>query len=188
MLGNLGTPGRNQGVIQVAGATPLVVSDLLVADGDGAGLFLATSGTTCTLTAGNLTVAGHPDTGLQLSEQSCPLRIENSIVFGNATSSGTNHQVFSGSPEVSAESLIGIDPEFVDAASGDYRLAAGSPAVGAGDAGFASVGPFDAVHGPRVVGAELDLGALERGALFADDFEHGDALAWSATTTIAAAE
>lgn len=182
LLGNLGGVGRDQAVIQVQGATQAVVSDLLAAGGDGAGLFLATSGSLCSLLAGNLTVAGHPDSGLRLSESSGPLRVENSIVHGNATSSGTNVQVFTGTPEVSAETLVGIDPGFVDPAAGDYRLEADSVAAEAGDALADSVGPFDAGHGRRPLDAGLDLGALERGSIFADDLERGDPYAWSSGT------
>jgi len=102
-----------------------------------------------------------------------------SIVFGNATASGTNVQVFSGTPEVSAESLVGVDPGFVDAVAGDFRLADGSSALEAGDPQAGSLGPFDAAHGPRVLGVAPDLGALERQAIFADDFERGDLWSWS---------
>lgn len=179
LLGNLAGSGRDQAVIQVLNTTQAVVSDLLAGNGDGTGLFLATSGTTCSLVAGHLTVAGHPESGLRLSESSCPLRVEGSIVFGNATASGTNVQVFSGTPEVSAESLVGVDPGFVDAVAGDFRLADGSSALEAGDPQAGSLGPFDAAHGPRVLGVAPDLGALERQAIFADDFERGDLWSWS---------
>ena len=178
LLGNLGGPGRDQAVIQASNATAAVVSDLLAGNGDAAGLFLAVSGAASSLLAGNLTVAGHPESGLRLSEPSGTLRVENSIVFGNATASGTNVQVFSGTPELSAETLVGVDPGFVDAAAGDYRLADDADAAEAGDPLADSLGPFDAAHGPRRLDGEVDLGALERGAIFADGFERGDSFAW----------
>ena len=179
LLGNLGGPGRDQAVIQATNATAAVVSDLLAGSGDGTGLFLAVSGAASSLLAGNLTVAGHPESGLRLSESSGALRVENSIVFGNATASGTNVQLFSGAPEVSAETLVGVDPGFLDAAAGDFRLDADSIAAEAGDALADSLGPLDAAHGPRRLEVGLDLGALERGAIFADDFERGDPYAWT---------
>lgn len=179
LLGNLGGAGRDQALIQAKTATQAVVSDVLAGNGDGAGVFLATQGTLCSLVAGSLTVAGHPESGLRLSEQSCPLRVENAIVFGNATASGTNVQLFSGTPEVSAESLVGVDPLFVDAAAGDFRLGEGSVAAEAGEPLADSVGPFDAGHGPRQLDLGIDLGALERGAIFADAFERGDLHAWT---------
>lgn len=179
LLGNLGGPGRDQAVIQATNATQALISDLLAGNGDGAGLFLAVSGAASSLLAGNLTIGGHPESGLRMSEPSGVMRIENSIVFGNATSSGTNVQIFSGAPEISTESLVGVDPAFLDAAAGDFRLGSGSVALEAGEDLFDSVGPFDAGHGPRLLGAGLDLGALERGAIFADGFERGDLHAWS---------
>jgi hypothetical protein len=180
LLGNLGGPGKEQATIQVHGSTQGVVSDVLAGNGNGSGLFLtATSGTTCSLVAGNLTVAGHPDSGLRLGQSGCPLRIENSVLFGNATSSGSDLDVFFGSPEISAETLDGVDPLFVDAANGDFRLASGSAAIDAGDSSFASVGPFDAAHGSRVVGLDVDLGALERPTIFAEGFERADLYAWA---------
>lgn len=179
LLGNLGGAGRDQALIQAKTATQAVVSDVLVGNGDAVGLFLATQGTLCSLVAGNVTVAGHPESGLRLSEQTCPLRVENAIVFGNATASGTNVQLFSGTPEVSAESLVGVDPLFVDAAAGDFRLDEGSVAAESGDPSAESLGPFDAGHGPRQLDLGLDLGALERGAIFADSFERGDLHAWT---------
>jgi len=36
--------------------------------------------------------------GLRLQEDTCPIRIENSIAFGNATISGSNVEVFVGAP------------------------------------------------------------------------------------------
>lgn len=179
LLGNLPGTGRDQAVIQVNGETQATISDLLVANGESFGLFVSTSGSGCSLVAGNLTVAGHPGTGVRLSEGDCPLRLENSILFGNGTASGTDLQIFNGSPEVSAENLIDVDPEFVDAAGGDFTLGPGSVAAESGFASLDSVGPFDAAHGTRVLGAQLDLGAFERGSIFADGFERGDLHAWS---------
>jgi len=180
LLRNLGGPGKEQATIVARGSTQAVVSDLLAGNGNGTGVFLATtSGTACNLVAGNLTVAGHPDSGLRLGQSGCPLRIENSVLFGNATSSGADLDVFFGSPEISAETLDGVDPLFVDAASGDFRLASGSVAIDAGDSSFASVSPFDAAHGSRVVGSDVDLGALERPTIFAEGFERADLYAWA---------
>ncbi len=179
LVQNPGGTTRSQGSINVSGAAQATVSDFLVGNGEGWGLFLATSNT-ANLLAGNLTVAGHADDGLVLAENGGTLRVENSIAFGNATSSGSNVNLFNGTPDVSAENLIGVDPQFVNAAGGDFRLGPTSVAANAGNQSFLSVGPFDAAHGARVVGVNVDLGALERGALFSDDFEKDDLYAWSA--------
>jgi hypothetical protein len=77
--------------------------------------------------------------------------------------------------------LVGVDPLFIDAGAGDYRLSVLSDAI---DTGTASppggLGPFDLAHASRVAETLPDQGALERDALFADDFERGDTHAWSA--------
>jgi hypothetical protein len=162
--------------------TTLLASDLLLAEGGAIGLEATSSLSGTELVLGNLTVTGQAGTGLVLREQApASLRLENSIVFGNALSSGSEVDQAGTTPEISPETLIGVDPGFVDAASGDFRLAAASPAADAGDSTFTSVGLFDLAHGPRRVGPEIDLGAFERGGTFADGFETGDAHAWSAT-------
>ncbi|MGE0640873.1 MAG: hypothetical protein AB7G12_00815 [Thermoanaerobaculia bacterium] len=181
MLANLGGTTRAQGSISLTGTGQATVSDMVVGNGNGWGLFLITSGT-ATLLAGNLTVAGQADDGLVLAENGGTLRVENSIVFGNATSSGSNVHLFSGTPDVSAENLIGVDPQFVSPGNGDFRLGPTSVAADAGNQTFLSVGPFDAAHGERILGVQLDLGALERGAIFSDDFEKNELFAWSSTT------
>jgi hypothetical protein len=179
LYGNLGDPGRSQATIQARDGAQAFVSDIVAFGGAGAGLTLATSSAASTLVAGNLTVAGNPDTGLTLLENAGSLTLENSVLFGNATSSGSNLSLASGTPAVASENLIGIDPLFVNAAGGDLRLTSGSPAVNAGDMLAFSVGPFDLGHGDRVIGPEIDLGAFERGALFSDGFEFGELYAWT---------
>lgn len=57
---------------------------------------------------------------------------------------------------------INADPHFVDAASGDYHLAAGSPCLDAGDPTFVPVfNPSDMDGDPRVMGVDVDMGADE---------------------------
>jgi hypothetical protein len=55
---------------------------------------------------------------------------------------------------------IDSDPAFVDAAGGDYRLAAGSPAI---DAGTTTGAPTYAIDGARR-DSQPDIGAFEYGA------------------------
>lgn len=170
---------NHQVALAFSGASNALVSDLLVARDLGGGVRLATSGTS-TLVGGNLTVTGQGGSGLRLAENGGTLRVENSIIYGNATSGGSNVEIVAGSPEVSAETLVGVDPHFVDAANADYRLQAGSPAENTGQVNFVAVGPYDLSHGDRQIGPGLDLGAYERGSLFSDDFGKGDLAAWSA--------
>jgi hypothetical protein len=163
--------------IMVSATTDATVSDVLVADGFGTGIHLAvTNGGS--LTAGNLTVTGQTSGGVALHEWSGTLRLENSIVWSNTGEGGFEVDTQTTDPEISSENLIGVDPGFVDAAAGDYRLSSSSVATDAGDSTFASVGPYDLDHAPRVAFVDVDLGAYERGALFGDDFESGDVFAW----------
>jgi hypothetical protein len=178
LYGNLGDPGRSQATIQAREGAQAFVSDIVAFGGAGAGLTLATASALSTLVAGNLTVSANPDNGLTLFELAGSLRVENSILFGNATGSGSNLSIGLGTPDVAAENLIGVDPLFVNGPGGDLRLGPGSPAANAGEMTFASVGPFDVAHGDRIVGADIDLGAFERSSLFSDGFEFGELFAW----------
>ena len=56
-----------------------------------------------------------------------------------------------------------LDPQFVNAEAGDFRLGAGSPAIDAGDptTTTAEAGLLDLAGNPRIAGGRVDLGALE---------------------------
>ena len=161
-----------------------VVSDLLVTNGKGYGVVLAATGSETSLLAGNLTVTKHQHDGIKLFRfADASVVLENSITFGNHSASGVDLST-SGSPVVSAETqaMVGVDPHFVDPVGLNYRLQADSDAIDAGDQSFVTVGPFDVGHGTRVLGDDVDLGAYEFGAIFVDDFERGDAYAWTSFT------
>jgi CSLREA domain-containing protein len=165
-----------QAQVDAGGDAVLRIEDVLVARGETQGLSISTQSGTTSILADHLTVTGHSVYGLRMYNfGSGPVLVENSIAFGNGTNIDTGGTAVVVSPENSTS-----DPHFVDAGSDDYELQAGSPAVDAGNKSFPGVGPFDALHGPRVVGAQTDLGALERDGLFGDDFESGDTGAWSA--------
>ncbi len=123
------------------------------------------------------TVTQHVERGLRLwrNPGTGELRLDNSIVWNNGT-----EIVAEGSPTVDpANNLIGIDPLFEAPGLGGYRLTELSPAIDLGDPAW-SGGPYDVEHAPRSAALAPDAGAFERGGLFADGFESGDAGAWSA--------
>lgn len=133
----------------------------------------------CTIT-GNTAAAG----GGIMHELSF-LFVRNSILWGNTPDAidgpmdGLGAEMhFSNAPGgFEGEGNIDVDPLFVDAMGGDYRLAAGSPSVDTGGpavfrSDFGDLDgdgitnephPFDLDDSPRVKGARLDMGAFERG-------------------------
>ena len=156
----------------------------LVANGSGLGL-IATAGDGARLVVSQTTTAGNGLTGvLARGFSTVPLRIEGSVLWGNGAVND-DLELFGtvDADRVANHNWIGDqgdpDPLFVDPANGDFGLQALSAAVDAGDATFPALGPFDLAHAPRVVGAEVDLGALERDGLFADNFESASTGAWS---------
>jgi hypothetical protein len=148
---------------------------------------MSATGGSCSLRAGNLTVAGQNIDGLALTESGgCTLTLENSIVAKNAAWGFMDPPPLdlrlSGNVVVSAETLVGGEPKFASFVTSDYRLAADSPARNAGvEPAALTIGPFDVDHGTRVLEGDLDLGAWEFGSLFSDDFERGDRWAWTTT-------
>ncbi|HEX5035028.1 MAG TPA: choice-of-anchor D domain-containing protein, partial [bacterium] len=55
----------------------------------------------------------------------------------------------------------GLDPLFIDAAAGNFQLGLGSPAIDAGTSSAPNLPATDHDGNPRVVGGEVDMGALE---------------------------
>lgn len=153
----------------------LRVTDTLVARG-GAGIQAGSTTATAHLT--NLTVTEHESYGLDLFFAAPGAgTVANTIAWDNAG----GDLLLSGGAASGSFNLVGVDPLFVDAGSGDYRLSALSDALDAGTATPpGGLGSFDLEHRARIAGALPDQGAYERDALFADDFERADLTAWSA--------
>ena len=132
----------------------------------GGGVYTYTAGTvpvidSCTFAANSAGEGG----GAYLYE---PAVLRNSIVWGNAASSGSN-LVTAGSgqtvthtlagPAPSGSANLGADPAF--AGAGDYRLAPSSPALNAGTAQSWMAAARDLDNQPRVTYGTNDLGAYE---------------------------
>jgi hypothetical protein len=67
---------------------------------------------------------------------------------------------------------LSVDPAFVDAANGDFRLAAVSALIDAGtDMPLGGVAPADLDGSARAAGTHVDIGAYEFERIFRDGFE-----------------
>lgn len=96
--------------------------------------------------------------GLAVGQQS-PVW-ENNLVFGNTTA---DYQGIS--DQTGTAGNVSVDPLFVDAASGDYHLQSGSPAIDAGGSTDAPAIDFDGTSRPQDgdgdATAAVDIGAFE---------------------------
>jgi hypothetical protein len=111
-----------------------------------------------TLRLGHLTIAGYPGAGAAVRVLSTGQAVlQNSISVFNG---GGNFNVLEGMvPQTT--NFIGGDPLFVDAGGGNYRLAAGSPAIDAGWRSVVTYRPLDLDRHPRLAGGATDIGAYE---------------------------
>ena len=104
--------------------------------------------------------------------------LRNSIIWNNASpgakilSGGSitiSHCLLDGGTgsvwgDYSASDVMLLDPAFVNAGAGDFRLSATSPAINAGNAGFFTDGSSvkDLSGGNRLIAGRIDIGAYEK--------------------------
>ncbi len=113
---------------------------------------------------GNWAGSGFPDDGTG-GGGSAGGTLINCIVYGNGATSGSNYlssafQHSCTAPHPGGTGNIASVPQFVDAAAGNYRVAAGSPCINAGD-NAAAPGATDLDGNPRIVFGTVDMGAYE---------------------------
>jgi hypothetical protein len=114
----------------------------------------------------------HPVIASYLIPQSSIPRIfiQNSVLWENVGFNLTSAPVFSVRHSTVGGGASGVgnlssDPLFADPAAGNYRLQAGSPAVGTADGSHVLIGELDVDGTPRIQGPGLDRGCYERPCL-----------------------
>jgi hypothetical protein len=147
-----------------------ILSDSLIADGDNDGATVAANNTASTFRINNVSIARNPRFGL-IAGGTGIITMYNSIVHGNAFNASL---VFDASGNNLGNNLGLADPRFVDAATGDYRVRADSPAIDAGNMSPpAGLGQFDVLGATRVQGFAVDIGAYERAPTVDEIFRNG---------------
>ncbi|MEO1084123.1 MAG: choice-of-anchor Q domain-containing protein [Acidobacteriota bacterium] len=156
----------------------------LIADSPGLGVRAAALESSI-LDLTNLTFAGNLTTlDYEAASVGSVSLVQGCLFFGN----DTDAPVLTGA-DVLENNNSTTDPLYVDAAAGNYRLSAGSPAIDSGGVSSVSTGRLDLDGRPRQVSGALpagpgppDVGAYEFQPedIFRDGFESGDLSRWSA--------
>ena len=110
--------------------------------------------------------------------------LNNCILFGNTATNGPNYydcEIFFSctTPDPGGMGNITNDPQFVDAAAGNYRLSTNSPCIDRG-ANFYVQGATDLDGNPRIMNGGVDMGAYECQEALAPRFGYW---AWAAGIT-----
>jgi hypothetical protein len=146
-------PGVYQVFVEAHNAANVHGANGLVSNGAWGGIYAATDGS-ATMTLSNFTVTAHPAVGFTASGGAT--QVVNTLMWGSGTDADARNGASFGA------SLAGIDPLFVDAANGNYRLSAGSPAIDAGtNVPGGGLRPFDLDGSPRPFNGHADIGAYE---------------------------
>jgi hypothetical protein len=105
--------------------------------------------------------------GQGISHLGGTLSVRNAILWGNGddvAGGGTpaiEHSNVEDGDNVGADGCISSDPQFADAAAGDYRLLTTSPCVNAGTNRSWMIAGVDLDGGPRLENEIVDMGAYE---------------------------
>jgi uncharacterized protein YjdB len=137
------------------GSRHIVVNNTVTNNGH-SGIVVGGSGGVSHVTIRNNILANNDSYGVQ-HDSSCPISnvlVENNVIFGNGSG-----MVQGGCSSISASGNINANPLFVNAASRDLRVQAGSPAINAARVDFASPTTF----GGLTRDAQPDIGAHEFG-------------------------
>lgn len=174
----------NAGGISSLSASTVTVRESLFAHNTG-GPVLATSGS---LTLVYSTVANNDSYNTAVTANG-PTVVSDCIIWGNTQlGSGGNesyqisnyagqlalsHTIVEGLRTLGGTQLLPFSPRFVDAANGDFRLAADSPAIDAGLASDLLASETDLDGANRPVGGAPDLGAFEATSAGTPDYGFG---------------
>jgi parallel beta-helix repeat protein len=192
------------GITNANTSTPALINVLITnnkATGDKGGGIYNTSSSDPTLT--NVTISKNKAAsgGGIYNNSGVSLTANNTIIWGNELNSGSSNGVgnaggvtpaytyslVQGVAGGTSGNLNGTDMNlvvFTDVANDDYTLAAGSPAINAGD-NTANSATHDLVGNLRRIAATIDLGAFEysikatNGIVYVDDDGTGDGSSWT---------
>ena len=155
------------------GAHSCVLTDCLIVDNEASNIPGGNSGggarssklLRCTL-SGNRAGPGREGYWGSAGADNCTL--VGCVVYGNTLTTGSSSDVYNSTAtyscfgsEVSGTGNIVVDPLFVDAANGDYRLRAGSPCIDKGHATGLTRKSVDLDGAHRRSGSSVDMGCYE---------------------------
>jgi len=161
-------PGVYEVFMQADVSSQILAQNGLITHGTWGGLF-ANSIASGTINISNYTIADNPVLGY--NGFGGGTQLWNSVLWNDGTAYALN------TGATFAYCLYAADPVFIDAANGNYRLSAGSPAINTGsNSPTGGLRTFDLDGSPRPFGSIADIGAYEwrpdaNDLIFADGFE-----------------